>query len=257
MLALILLCMTGCHTQTPTEITVPTTEPTTVPTTEATEPPPPPVLTGEKIVDGRSRCTAVYTYDEQGRVTQINRTHDATNKIYDFEKYTYDDFGRLIKHEKWLHYDVPAFIISYEYDDSGILVRINNEKVHEDIWNWYEVIYNAEGQVEMYKIHDLKKNQDTLIGYIYFTYDMQGRETLQEEYDLAENLVRSVRTIYNDLGQKVLMETVSQGTHFDTRVVDTYEYSEGGLLKTLIHEIFSDDLPFSTTKTAYIWEQKN
>ena len=251
MLALLLLCMAGCNEQTP----LATTEPTTVPTTQATEPPPPPpVLTGERIVDGRSRCTAVYSYDENGRIIHIDRKHDSNNKVYDYEDYTYDESGKLIKHERWLNTEVPAFIISYEYDENGLLVRINNEKVHEAIWNWYEVIYDDQGRVEMYNVHDLKKYNDALIGYIYFTYDQQGRETLQEEYDLKENLLRSVTTVYNEFGQIAQVETLSQGTHFDTRTIDTYEYYDDGRIKTLIHEIFSDDLPFSTVKTAYIWE---
>ena len=249
-LVLALLCMTGCVAQSPTI----TAEPTTIPTTVATEPPPPPVLTGERIVDGRDRCTAVYQYDESNRLIHIERSHDSNSMIYDFENYTYDENGRLIKHEKWLNTDVPAYIISYEYDISGYLIRINNEKVHEAIWNWYEVIYNDAGQVDMYNVHDLKKNTDTLVGYIYFTYDAQGREILQEEYDLEENLLGSVTTTYNEHGQPDVVETIHYGTHFDTRTVDTYDYTEDGRIKSLIHEIFSDDLPFSTVKTAYIWE---
>lgn len=245
-----MLCMTGCVTQFPAT----TTEPTTVPTTVATEPPPPPVLTGERIVDGRDRCTAVYQYDENDRLIRIERSHDSNGLVYDFENYIYDENGRLIKHEKWLNEDVPAYIISYEYDISGYLTRINNEKVHEAIWNWYEVVYNDAGQIEMYNVHDLKKNTDALVGYIHFTYDAQGRETLQEEYDLEENLLGSVTTTYNQLGQPDVVETIRYGTHFDTRTIDTYAYTEDGRIKSLIHEIFSDDLPFSTVKTAYIWE---
>lgn len=254
LLALALLCLTGCGVQTPAANPAVTTEPTTVPTTEATEPPPPPVLTGERMVDGRDRCTAVYQYDEAGRLIHIDRTRDADGKLYNYEDYTYDENGRLIQKEQWLKEDVPAYIISYEYDTSGTLIRINNEKVHEAIWNWYEVIYTDTGLVEMYKVHDLKKNIDALVGYIYFTYDIQGREILQEEYDLKENLLRSVATTYNDQGLVSVVETHSHGTHFDTRIVETYEYDQDGLMKTKIHEIFSDDLPFYTVKTAYIWE---
>lgn len=247
----LLLSMAACVQQT----AAPTTEPTVPTTTEATEPPPPPRLTGERIVDGRSRCTAVYHYDENDRLIRIDRTHDADGSVYNYEIFQYDDQGRLLKQEKWLNQDVPGQFTSYIYDENGQLVRINHDKVHEAVWNWYEVRYDSTGRVEKYDVYEEKKGLPILTGHIYFTYDAQGQVLTQMEYDLEENLLSSVTNTYNELGQLTQAETHIQGTNFDTRTVDIYEYDQAGLCLSWIHEIYSDDLPFSTVKTAYIWEQ--
>lgn len=250
LLILALLCLTGCGAQ----VTEPTTEPTTVPTTQATEPPPPPRITGERIVDGRSRCTATYRYNDQGQLIRIDRTHNADNSIYNCEFFRYDDQGRLTEEEMWLNQELPGHLITYEYNQSGRLIRITNNKLSEEVWNWYEVCYGASGYVEKYDVYTEKKGKAILVGQIDFTYDFYCRVLTQEERDLEGNLLSCVTNTYNDQGQLIQVETITYDTNFNTRTVDTYEYSADGRCKTLIHEIFSDDLPFSTVKTAYVWE---
>lgn len=256
-LAAILICLSACGNTgatTPNQTTQATESTPPTETTEETSPPPPQKITGERIVDGRSRCTAVYTYDDEGRVIRIERTHDSDGTIYNYEIFEYNGRGNIIKEEKWLTDEFPFSRTSYTYDENGILIRINNEKAYDAVWNWYEACYDDQGRVEKYIIKEKKKYQDMMVGEILFQYDPAGQLIRREEYNSNQSLVACMDYTYNENGQPTQVETHTYDTNFDTRTVDIYEYNEYGQCISLIHEIYSDELPFSTVKTAYIWE---
>ena len=241
-----------CACSNPTVQTEPTEASTTAATTE-TIPEPTQYILEERIVDGRSRCTAVYQYDENERLIRIDRTHDKDGSIYNYETYEYNEDGTIAQEEKWINHELPILRTSYEYDEQGVLVRINNEKLHDAVWNWYAVSYDSSGRVEKYTVNEDTNKATFTVGEILFQYNEQGQLIRREEYNKEQTLLCSVDYTYDDLGQLIRVETCTMDSNFNTRTVDIYEYNEKGQCISKIHEIYSDELPFSTVKTAYIW----
>lgn len=229
------------------------TEASTTAATTETVPEPTEYILEERIVDGRSRCSAVYQYNDKEQLIRIDRTHDKDGSIYNYEIYEYNEDGSIAKEEKWINDELPILRTSYEYDEQGVLVRINNEKVHDAVWNWYAVSYDSNGRVEKYTVNEETGRETICVGEILFQYDSQGQLIRREEYNKEQVMLCSIDYTYDELGQLIQVETCTMDSNFDTRTVDIYEYNEEGQCITKIHEIYSDELPFSTVKTAYIW----
>lgn len=219
-------------------------------------------------LNGRGTDMKVYTYNENGLVTQEKYTFDEVPSAGWTNTYEYDEQGRVIRRYTAYDSDKPAEEVHTEYDESG---RISREESKDSV-----TIYNY-GENGSYTVLTEYKNEATVTRLERIT-DERGNMIRERHYRNGE-LTRDHVYEYNEKDQKIknylcptdgsasmsnvieydydergnLIRTTITSDEDDITTVHSYEYNEyGEMTKELRYAYMSSELvSFSTVVYEY------
>lgn len=246
------LCLYGCGGKTSAPTAPSTTAPETVP--ETTAPTPVHRIAKETIIDGHYQCTGIYTYDEQGQLTRIERTHDDDGHSYNHEVFEYDQQGNLSLHETWFTDELLDSRYNYVYDaQTGRLIESYDKVVDDNIWCWYEYCYDANGRLEKRIVRDRLTTKNSVIGEQRYTYTQDGQVSRIEYYNAEEILLETTENTYEN-GLLIKKVVTTYNTDFNVVHTEDYAYDSEGYLIRCIRESCTDGISYAKAKITYIYE---
>lgn len=194
--------------------------------------------------EGSPEYATVYVYEEGLLVREDSYNEDE----FDFteKSYEYDENGHVAVTVEYDEEGKVMYRTVDEYDDNGRLAQRLREEPQEHDSRTYVYAYDDQGN----RVKELTYNfGGKLIAKSYFTYDVEGRMTEQED----ENLDTYRRTTYQYEGDKCVK--VTQFDKDEAKIGWTeYEYDEQGnvtLLKNYIRDEVRPDFHRSASWIKY------
>lgn len=175
--------------------------------------------------NGTPAFSMTYTYNEQGKLTEILQMDLSDNTVASRNVYEYDGQGNLLQGTYYGREDRLSTITEYTYDAQGFLAEdLLRDETGEALWKHVYTCDDA-GNILTCEEHILSESIDTvgLLGTYRCTYDDQGRLTANTwEKARTSSFVNGSHYYTYDAQGRL---TRHQYFLFDDEARDDYNYS--------------------------------
>lgn len=199
--------------------------------------------------DGELEYTHTKEYDQYEK-TVISRkvTSDGSDDFDNVIKYTYDENGRLIKHDV-----TNGYSLTYEYYPNGNLFK---EVVYS--YNYIDTTYKYEydshnNEISCEEItYDENGNAEYEIERTEYEYDADGNQILCCNLDEDGKRQQWHRYEYDSNGNIIIDQYITQYGKYENEPTEKTYDENGNLILSLSHDSFGDIL----RRTEYEYDSK-